>query len=155
MNTNDKKQDAVKQARLEYNRVVKTVSLQDIRLLSSSFEIEAEYFEALDDAQTEEEALELSFGSELSLVSYEAEDGVLFGQFEWNAHAERDEKQILDIRATYLIVYDCDEGLNEDAAKKFVARVGRFATFPYFRTLVGFYSTESSTGLPILPVLKE
>ena len=155
MNTNDKAQEADKKARVEYNRAVRSASLQDIRLIASSFTIEAKYFEVVEDAQTDEETLTLSYGSELSQVSYDEDSGVLFGQFDWNATAEKDENQVLNIRAAYLVVYDCDEELDEEAAETFVARVGRFATFPYFRTLVGFYSTASSTGLPILPVLKE
>ena len=155
MNAKDNSPAESKLARLEYNRVVKSVSLHDIRLLSSSFDLEAAYFEILESAKTNDESLELIFASELSLVSYEEDSRVLIGQFDWNAKAEKEENQILNIRATYLIIYDSEEELDEEAARRFVARVGRFATFPYFRTLVGFYSTASSTGLPILPVLKE
>lgn len=155
MNSNREDRAGDELARLEYSKVVKSAALRDIRLLSSSFVVEEEYFEGREQGDTEDEKLSFAYGCERPMVSYDAEDGGLIGQFEWNANAKREDTVVLKISGTYVIVYDCDEGLDDDATRRFVERVGRFAIFPYFRNLVGVYSTASAIEVPILPILKE
>ena len=138
-----------------YAKVVRSAELQDIKLLSSSFGVEMAYFEDGEIGHADGEKLNYSYACEQPMVAYEATDGGLLGQFDWKVIVARDDTEVLTIRATYVAAYQCDEGLDEKATTKFVERVGRFATFPYFRALVGFYSNASSIEIPILPVLKE
>ena len=138
-----------------YVKVVRSAVLQDIKLVSSSFVVEMAYFEDGEIGHADDERLNYSYGSEQPMVAYDSTDGGLLGQFDWKVIVTRDDTEVLTIRATYVAAYQCDEGLDEKATAKFVERVGRFATFPYFRALVGFYGTASSIEIPILPVLKE
>ena len=134
---------------------MKSAELLDIRLLSSSFVVEEAFFEDKEGEAEADRQFACAYGCELPHMSYESEEGGLLGQFEWKANVTRDDTEVLTISGTYLIAYQCDQGLDEQATTRFVDRVGRFATFPYFRALVGFYSTASSIDIPILPVLKE
>ena len=156
MKSKDKTQRAsAAQAREAYANVVKSAELRDIKLLASSFVVETALFEYEEGEAVSDESLALTYGCEPPNVSYEPTDGGLLGQFEWRANAIRDGTEVLTISGTYVIAYRCGQGLDEKATARFVERVGRFATFPYFRALVGYYSTASSIEIPILPVLKE
>ena len=143
------------EAREAYANVVKSAELKDIKLLSSSFVVELAFFRDNEGKPVADEPMKLTYGCEPPDVSYEPADGGLLGQFEWTANAIRDDTEVLKISGSYVIAYQCDQGLDEQATTRFVERVGRFATFPYFRALVGFYSTASSIDIPILPVLRE
>lgn len=134
---------------------MKSAELLDIRLLSSSFVVEEAFFEDEEGEAVAERQFTCTYGCELPNTSYESENGGLLGQCEWKANVTRDDTEAVTISGTYLIAYQCDQALDEQATTRFVERVGRFATFPYFRALVGFYSTASSIDVPILPVLKE
>ena len=139
----------------KYNEVVKSAILEDIRLMSSFFEIKEEYFKFGEEEQKKSGVFDLSHSSELKFVHYNAEGGQLLGLFEWVAAGETDGCTILEIKASYTILYHCDLGLEPKYPNKFIAHVGRFTTFPYFRALVGHYSMASGANLPILPVLKQ
>lgn len=154
MNSKDKAQAAAA-LREAYANVVKSAELLDIRLLSSSFVVEMGIFEDDEDEAVAEKQLDCTFGCEAPNASYEPENGGLMGQFEWQASVIRDDAEVLKIGGSYVIAYQCAPDLDEQATTMFVERVGRFATFPYFRALVGFYSTASSIDIPILPVLKD
>jgi hypothetical protein len=140
----------------KYNAVVKSADLVDIRLLSSKFDVKTEYF-TLKQAEEDEQKKRIkhAFGWDLSRFSYSQETGHMFGHLEWSATSTRGKKTLLTIKATYLIVYTAGEDLEEEYVSAFLSNVGRFATFPYFRSLVATYSAAASADLPLLPILKQ
>ena len=142
-------------ARLNYSKVVESAELTDIALISSHFQIDEEYYTALGNAAEESEQLDFFCQYRLSRVSYNKKNKILFGQFNWKTSAKKKDTSLLEVDATYTIYYKCNKRVTQEAAKQFVSRVGRFATFPYFRSLVGFYSSASNAQLPVLPVLKD
>lgn len=155
MPTKPNQKSSSDKARRDYGKVVESAELMEITLVSSHFQIGEEYFKALGDAVEESKQLGLYCHSKLSRVSYNSKEKILFGQFEWKTYAKKEDTSLLEVNATYAIYYKCSKRVNKEAANQFVSRVGRFATFPYFRSLVGFYSTASNAQLPILPVLKD
>jgi hypothetical protein len=140
----------------KYNAVVRSAELVDIRLISSKFDVKTEYF-ALKQAEEEGEKKRIKhgFGWQLSTFSYSQERRYMLGHLEWSATSVKGRKNLLTIKATYLVVYTAGEDLEEEYVSAFLSNVGRFATFPYFRSLVATYSAAASADLPLLPILKQ
>ena len=154
-NAADTNRDEEKFVIKKYNDVVRSAELLDVRLTSSKFDVKPEYYgwKDRDKAFREESALDLEGG--LKWTQYDAEHGLLVGNFDWKAGCKKNRRKLLSITATYLIAYRVLKDSEEKYAHVFLASVGRFAIFPYFRSLVSQYSAASMADLPILPVLKE
>lgn len=140
----------------KYNAVVQSAELVDIRLTSSNFQVKAEYYllkgREKDDPKSR---MRLEMGGSLSEFDYVKKEGLITGEFEWSASSTKGRKKLLSIRSTYLVVYRAANDLEDFYVGAFLANVGKFATFPYFRSLVATYSAAASADLPILPVLRQ
>ncbi|MDH3662645.1 MAG: hypothetical protein OEU92_21890 [Alphaproteobacteria bacterium] len=132
-----------------YRAVAASSMLQEVRLVSSSFDIKPEYF------TNEDQGFSLSFDGQMAESRYDSSIGIAAANFLWSAFVKKNRKHLCKIKSQYLVVYTVDKNLNEEAALLFVKTVGRFAIFPYFRVLVSQYSSASSANLPVLPVLKQ
>ena len=155
MNAEPKDPKPSGKARVEYVKVVKSAELKAIVLLSSSFDVDRDSLEGLESDADGEINLAFSYGAEVPEVGYDTEQGEFSGRFDWYVKAEQNERAVIDIRGSYGVVYGCETELDREAVHNFVLRVGKFATFPYFRQLVAFYGSSSGLNLPVLPVLKE
>lgn len=133
----------------KYNEVVRNADLIDIKMISSNFRVEPEYY--IDKAKRR---LEYSSGYP-KWVDFNDEEGFALGTFDWEVRCKHGRKTVLSIKARYMIIYNINREVEPKYARDFVANVGRFAIFPYFRSLVSQYSAASSTDLPLLPVLKQ
>jgi preprotein translocase subunit SecB len=85
---------------------------------------------------------------------YSAEKGILAGDFKWHVDVRKGKQKLVSVTATYSIIYRNVPRVEEEHAQAFLSRVGRFATYPYFRALVARLSAEANANLPILPVLR-
>lgn len=139
-------------AALSYNTVVERARLEAIRLVRNEFDVKPDYWNT---NEPPEVAHELGFRGEMAAGSFDAEAGRFFGMFVWTVEAKRGGEVKVRIAATYVVVYENLRGQKEEAISTFVKRVGQFASYPYFRTLVSHLSAEGSLNLPILPVLRE
>jgi hypothetical protein len=133
----------------KYNDVVSNAELVDIKLTSSSFRVEAEYFVG-SDADRKLEVL----GSP-SWTQHDTEQRIVVGGFDWKVTCRCSRKVVLSIKASYLVAYELKAPSEEKYADRFVRNVGKFAVYPYFRNLVAQYSAAASAELPLLPVLKQ
>ena len=61
--------------------------------------------------------------------------------------------QIVDVLGTYMLTYGGVPNLDEETVKNFIDTTGEFASYPYFRTLVGQLGWLGGVELPILPVI--
>jgi hypothetical protein len=140
----------------KYNAVVQSAELVDIRLTSSKFDVNDEYY-SLKRSENDQEkrSVKLGMGGSLLGFKYLKKEGLMLGDFEWSALGTKGRKRLLSIRARYLVIYKTATGLEDSYVGAFLANVGRFAAFPYFRTLVATYSAAASVDLPILPVLRQ
>lgn len=129
--------------------VVSSATLQEVRLVSSSFDIKPEYF------ADEDQNLSLSFDGQMASVQYKQGVGIAAGSFLWSAYVKKGNKQLCKVKSQYMVVYTVNENSDDGAVHKFIKSIGRFAIFPYFRALVAQYSAASSANLPVLPVLKQ
>jgi hypothetical protein len=127
-----------------YNKVARSAKLIVVALVNSKFSVDPGF-------QVEK----LSFGFDGSAHSpfYNSEDGTAGCRWQWCVHARKGRKKVLSLEATYVLLYDEIVECEEVAVFRYLERVGRFATYPYFRAHVSQVSWESSTNLPLLPTI--
>ena len=140
----------------KYDAVVSNAELGDLFLQSSEFEMRPDYYSARNLTDSKEgHAINLSVEFSADDIFFDSEDGVVGGNFIWILRAKVGRKQLLKLKCVYVCFYTGLEGKNEGAAIAFLKRVGRFATYPYFRTFTSQISWCSGADLPILPLMKE
>lgn len=138
----------------EYNGLVRDAELADIRLVDLKFNVKPEYFAGLRDEAEGKKALTRAFDSTISDLFHEEEARTIGGQFDWVTEVRSGKKKLLRIEARFLVVYGNVPEVSHEAKERYIQRVGRFATYPYFRSLVSQLAWESKAELPIMPVLK-
>jgi hypothetical protein len=69
----------------------------------------------------------------------------------------RDSKnaQLMRANCEFQVLYTGLEHQDPISVRRYIARVGRFAAYPYFRAFVGHVASLAEISLPALPVLKE
>jgi hypothetical protein len=139
-----------------YDAVVAKAELREIKLIGLNFNIKPKFFAEADLESSDKKAgsLNSTFESTFPTAFYDSKDSYLGGQINWSAVVKKGRSKIVSIEAVYLILYSGVPEVEEEHALAFLRRVGRFATYPYFRALVSRLSSESGLDLPILPVLK-
>lgn len=141
-------------AKAEYDRVVESAELRDIKLIRLNFDVRPKFFEVMSSDVPPEPVPTSSFDNKFENLSYDAQEGVLGAQILWSAQMKQSRIKLLAIEAHYIIVYENVAVVEERHALAFLKRVGRFATYPYYRALVSRLSAESGVNLPVLPILK-
>jgi hypothetical protein len=131
-----------------YNSVVAAARLSGIYLVSAKFDVEAHFFE-------DSSSHDLEFGGEVHACEFDEQSTNAMGFFDWWVQAMAGDKVVLRFAARYAARYDGFNGKDTRAVRAFVERVGRFATYPYFRALAAQMSWESAAGLPPMPILRE
>lgn len=139
---------------IAYDAVVAGSELRDIKMVGLKFKINPKFFSETDFTDEEASTVTPIFGSTYTTAFYDSKDGLLGGQISWSASVKKGRSKIVSIEAVYIILYGGVPEVEEEHALAFLRRVGRFATYPYFRALVSRLSSESGLNLPILPVLK-
>lgn len=132
-----------------YNEVVANARLVDLRLVSCRSEIKVD---ALDGDRS---GWELKVGDNLEEAKFEEEKSLLRAQLVFKAECVDGASKPLIVEGSYLVTYRVEGEVDAASAKLFVARVARFACYPYFRTLCASLLGQSNIVLPPLPVLKE
>jgi hypothetical protein len=140
-------------ARDEYNAVVASAQLGDIKMIRLKFDIKPKFFQVIvqDDPTPTPSS---QFDSKFENLSYNPDDGFLGAQIFWSARMMQGRSKLFSIDALYVITYEDVAKVGEEHAFAFIKRVGKFATYPYYRALVSRISAESGLNLPPLPVLK-
>lgn len=138
----------------EYNNLVHEAELTDIRLVDLKFNAKPAYFAALRGENEGGKALVRAFDGKMSDIFYDKELSTLGGQFDWVTEVKVGGKKLLKVEARYLVVYGNVPSAPEKTRERYIQRVGKFATYPYYRALVSQISWESKTELPVMPVLK-
>jgi preprotein translocase subunit SecB len=133
----------------KHNRLVDAAELEDIKLVSSSFSIEPDYF-------NEQLASEFTFkiDAEMGEPTFDADARRLFASFEYTVAVSHNETTVLRCTAAYLVIFLIDGEHDEQLMQYFAKRVGRNASYPYFREYSAAQSWASGANLPILPIMK-
>lgn len=131
---------------INYNAVVSSAELAVVLLTALDFKI--------DPVPDPYVSRDLHYGGEVAVVTFDPSAGTATGMFHWWVEARYGALVALRCAAKYMVHYTGLANQDEDAAKAFVARVGRFASYPYFRALASQMSWESGANLPPMPVLR-
>lgn len=133
----------------QYNRVVSHAKIADIRLIGSKFDLKPEAVEMAGRAWT------FSLADQLDDWTCDNEKGSLTGLFSYTAACLEGRKRLLTVTGRYLCTYDLSDLCDEQAGHQFLARVGRFAAYPYFRSVFAALTQQSGLLLPPLPVISD
>jgi len=149
----------------DFNNVVKSARLARIFMTSSTFVSEPGYFDNEGSG-----SFEHNLDHNLTVIENDSEEGRIAAIFKWKIFVtDRVAKDagehikgescgkadpVLSIEASYVIAYEQIEGGSEDAMKLFMEKVGRMATYPYFRSHVSHINGEAEANLPLLPILR-
>lgn len=132
-----------------YKELTIAARLQDIRLISCDYSIKPEVFETIEDVEN------MGFFGEPSGFHFDGETGVMIGHYRWTAEIKLGRKKVLKLVSEYLIAYTGLSGFEDHYARFYFEKVGRFATYPYFRSDFSYHSSSSGIMLPPLPSLNE
>lgn len=146
----------------DYNQVVKSARLARIFMTGAEFKSEPAYFNNGDSG-----SFEHNLDHELAVIENDTDAGRIAAILQWKvfvterpangsekSESELEASPILSIEASYLIAYDQIEGGSENAMEHFMNRVGKMATYPYFRAHVSHINGEAEASLPLLPILR-
>lgn len=132
-----------------YNEVVAKAQIVDLRLVSSSLEVQPKGLDG------NRKGWAMSVGDELSEWALEKESGRLWGRVAFRASCRDGDETPIEVRGEYLVGYSIDGDADRLAARTFLKRVARFACYPYFRTLFASLTGQANLVFSPLPVLKE
>ena len=130
-----------------YNNLVSRAHLRTIRLTSSKFELKPEALGLDPDGWRN------GISAALAHSFLESESGSLYGIFAFEVVSRQGRKRVLGINATYLINYRVEGDCDNNACELFLERVGKIATYPYFRSLVATLTSQAGLLMPPLPIM--
>lgn len=132
-----------------YNRVVSHATIRDIRLVGSRFDLKPDAVEANDRIWT------FSLSDQLEDWTCDNGKGTLSGLYAYTASCMEGRRKLITVTGRYLSTYKLSDLCDEEAGRKFLARVGRFSAYPYFRAMFATLTQQSGVMLPPLPVISD
>lgn len=131
----------------EYNEVVDAAHLLDVKMIESEFNIRAAYF------AEEKENIRFVYGCDAGPQHYSMENGRLIGTFHLEAGAKHSRKFLLRAKATYVIAFAVEGKPSMEGALAYLARVGSFGCWPYFRSHFATLCGAAGADAPPLPIM--
>jgi hypothetical protein len=132
-----------------YNAAVAVANLVEVRLVSSSFV-------AKPHPEADKEGSSATIEDQVRAHQFNEGSGTSFTVFEWKLSGSAASPPTeLRLRADFLLVYDGLEGVDAETVERLVRRVGRFASYPYFRAFVSQMGGMGCLELPPLPMLRD
>jgi hypothetical protein len=135
----------------EYKKVSISARLREIRLIASNYLVRPEAFQVAQDVDT----MKNGFHGKCTDFIFDNDEGLAWGRFQWSVEIKSGRKSCLKLMAEYLVLYsdifDCDG----EHVEIYFRKVGRFATYPYFRAHFNHHIGETGIMLPPLPALNE
>jgi len=147
--TETQNSEAAKADPAKYNKVVSHATISDIRLVGLKFDLKPEAVEANDRVWT------FSLSDQLDDWTCDNEKGTLSGLYSYSASCLEGRRKLLTVTGRYLSTYKLSDLCDEAASRQFLARVGRFSAYPYFRAMFAALTQQSGVMLPPLPVISD
>ncbi|MBO9710470.1 MAG: hypothetical protein J7521_19890 [Caulobacter sp.] len=132
----------------EYNAVVTGADLIDVKLISSTFNVEPVFF------SQDKGKMNLSFGCEVATQFYLRDERKIIGTFLMEAGSKIGRKWVLRAKSTYLVVFDVEGDPSEEGALSYLRRIGKFVCYPYFRAHFAELCSGAGAEMPPLPVMR-
>jgi hypothetical protein len=132
----------------EYNALVNSATLQEIRLVESQFSMAPESI-------ADPKLWKLMQSCEITESHYDADDKVLFAWVSAQASCTYKRKRVVSAKCEYLVIYNVDGDPEDVEVDIFAKRVARFAAYPYFRAHFAEVTSQAGLTLAPLPIIKE
>ena len=140
---------------MKYNAVVEAAKLGRIILGECKFDLKTDYFKFRRLGKDDAKCLKFSYDGDVTDLHFDPEQNAVGANFGWRLVVKSGRTHVLKLYCSYMCFYTGLKDQDEAAAKAFAERVGKFATYPYFRAFASQISWASDTDLPLLPVLRE
>ncbi|QTH24048.1 hypothetical protein HRJ34_11375 [Rhizorhabdus wittichii] len=128
----------------DYNAVATEAILLTIRLISQRFDLNMECSGNSSDWK-------LSYGRRVMSCTFDRDAKQVAAIIQFEVTAREGRKKALHCTADYGIMYEVPADAEEEAVKGFCKNVGRFAIYPYFRSLFAQLAWNAELMLPPLP----
>jgi hypothetical protein len=135
----------------EYSKVSRMAQLREIKLIASTYLVRPEAFAVDQDIEN----MRNSFTGKCSDFLFDEADGLVWGRFQWIAEIKSRRKSCLKLTCEYLVLYSEVFECDAQHVETYFRKVGRFATYPYFRATFSHSVGETGIFLPPLPTLAE
>lgn len=132
-----------------FNQLVARASIKRIRLIGTKFDLRPS---ALSE---DKERWSYRVSDNPGDWHLDCDAELLRGEFTYTAACTEGRNKPVSLVATYLATWAVKGECEEAAAQAYLARVGRFACYPYFRALFAILTEQSGLQLPPLPVISE
>ena len=135
----------------KYNDIVVRAELATVQLCSLSFNVKDTFF-----SERNKKRPRISYSIKSSEYIFDDNQDYAAVKIDCIVTAKGSRSSnILVCKAVYLVAYKNLSGCDENVVKAFLGRVGRFAGYPYFRSLFASLDWNAGTRMPPLPILKQ
>ncbi len=135
-----------------YQKVAWSAQLHDIGLIKSTFEMKPECLPIFTE---EPELLKHSFGGYCKSFHIDEKAGLLSGIFSWEVSIKYKRIKAVKLSCQYMLVYSGLIDHPEKYVRLYFEKLGKFTSYPYFRTLFSVQSQAAGIMLPPLPSLTD
>ncbi len=132
-----------------FNTVVAHAKIQSIRLVGTKLVIKPAAL------STRRSAWKFEVSDELEDWHCDNEAQSLRGEFGYSAVCMHDRSRIITVKAQYLATFALSAACDDEAARHYLERVGRFMCYPYFRAIFATLTEQSGLQLPPLPIIAD
>lgn len=133
----------------QFNKVVSHATIREIRLVGTKFDLKPDAVELTGRVWS------FNLSDRLEDWTCDNEKGELTGLYGYTASCLEGRRRLLSVTCRYLSTYRLSDLCDEEAGRQFLARVGRFAAYPYFRSVFATLTQQSGVMLPPLPVISD
>lgn len=131
----------------QYNDFVGRTVLRSIRLIESRFEMKPEALGIPTSAWRN------SLSQQPGDAFIDEESGIFNGFIRFEMIARHRRKRIVTALAQYMVSYQVTGACDQALADMFVERVGRIASYPYYRVLVATLVSQAGIVMQPLPMI--
>lgn len=136
----------------EYARTARNARLQEVRLVNNTYKVKPALFLQ---AENDDLPTRQGFSGAMDGHHVEIEQGIVIGNYSWEAEVKIERKQAMSIKATYMVLYSGLEECKPDYVRLYFQKLARFTTYPFFRAHFAVLTSASCLNLPPLPSLIE
>lgn len=135
----------------KYAGVSQNAKLSELRLITVDYKVSTEaLFNSLHELNPK-----FSFEGTASAFDFSADDGRVFGVYEWVAAVKAGRKNAIRSKCSYFLIYSGLQEHDPEYVRLYFEKIGRFASYPYFRAQFASDVASSGVFLPPLPSLTE
>ncbi|MCV2875660.1 hypothetical protein OE810_05250 [Rhodobacteraceae bacterium XHP0102] len=133
----------------EWQKLTESARLRSLRMIKSAFSVKPEVYK-------EEENLDkMTFqGNPVGFEFHESSNSMI-GFYRWSAEIKMGKKKVLKFEADYILQYSGVQDFEEAYVEFYFRKVGRFTSYPYFRSDFSHNCCSAGLFLPPLPSLNE